>query len=115
MSRQLLLYRPLSNYISSDIYYLVFPDDSLQKKLLVYAVYTVELVQTILLGRMAYKEFAAGFGHIDAIYTIGLLALAVPILGSIGRCYFIFLVVCDSLAYKYVSGGRGPNILCIQN
>jgi hypothetical protein len=87
VSRWLLLYRPLSNYISSDIYYLEFPNDPLQRKLLVYAVYTIELVQAILLARVAYVEFAAGFGNFQAINTIGLLSLAVPILCSIGMCF----------------------------
>ena len=63
-----------------------FPNDPFQKKLLVYAVYTVELVQAVLLAGMAYKEFATGFGNPEAINTIGLIALAVPILGSIGMC-----------------------------
>ena len=62
--------------------------------------YTIELVQAILLARMASKEFAAGFGNFEAINTIGLLSLAVPILGSIGNVLFIFLAVYDLLAYK---------------
>ena len=80
-----------SNYIFTDVYYLAFPNDPLQRKLLVYAVYTIELVQAILLAKMAFTEFAAGFGNFEAIDTISLLSLAVPILGSIGMCfYFIF-------------------------
>jgi len=65
------------------IYYLMFPNDPPQRKVLVYAVYTIELVQAILLARMASVEFAAGFGNYEALDTIGLLSLAVPILGSI--------------------------------
>ena len=77
----------ISNYISSDIYYLAFPNDPPQRKFLVYAVYTAELVQAILLARMAYTQFAAGFGNFEAINTISLMSLAVPILCSIGMCY----------------------------
>ena len=49
--------------------------------------YTVELVQTILVTRVAYTEFAAGFGNFEAIDSISLLSLAAPILSSIGMCY----------------------------
>ena len=66
---------------------MAFPNDPLQRKLLVYVVYTIELVQAVLLARMASVEFAAGFGNFEAIDTIGLLNLAVPILGSIGMFY----------------------------
>jgi hypothetical protein len=49
------------NNISSDIYYLAFPNDPLQRKFLVYAVYVAEMIQAIILARMAYIQFAAGF------------------------------------------------------
>ena len=101
VSRWLLHHRPLFDYISSDIYYLAFPNDPLQRKLLVYAVYTAELVQAILLARMAYTEFAVGFGNIEAINTISLLSVAVPILSSIGMRYPFFLAVCNSLQVAY--------------
>ena len=65
----------------------MFSNDPLHRKLLVYAVYTVELVQAILLATMAYREFVAGFGDPEAINTIGLLSVAVPVLGSIGMFY----------------------------
>ena len=89
-----MIYLPLSNYISLDVYYLAFPNDPPQNKLLVYTVYAVELVQAILLARVAYTEFAAGFGNFEAIDTIGLLGVAVPMLGSVGMCY--------SLSWPYV-------------
>ena len=80
---------------------MAFPNDPLQRKFLVYAVYTIELVQAIILAKMASTEFAAGFGNFEAVNTIGLLSLAVPILGSIGMSFIYFLwVLCDSLAYK---------------
>ena len=65
----------------------MFPNDPRLKKLLVYAVYTVELVQAILVARVAYTEFAAGFGNLEAVNTIGLLSIAAPILSSIGMYY----------------------------
>ena len=68
----------------SDIYYLVFSKDPPTRKILVYAVYLVELVQTILLLQMALKEFAAGFGSFEALYKIGNSWFTVPILSSTG-------------------------------
>lgn len=83
---------------------------------MVYAVYTIELVQAILLAKMAFTEFAAGFGNFEAIDTISLLSLAVPILGSIGMCFYFYFWPCPSrLLTSKFSDGRGPNILCIQN
>ena len=54
-------------------------------KLLVYAVYVAEMVQAIILARMAYVQFAAGFGNFDALDAIPvILWFGVPILSSIG-------------------------------
>ena len=52
--------------------------------ILVYAVYATELVQTILFSRMAFKEFAAGFGNFEALDEVGSFWFAIPILTSIG-------------------------------
>ena len=75
------------------------------------------MVQAIILARMAYIQFAAGFGNMGALDAIpAMLWFGVPILSSIGKSYHpFFLATCRSLAYKYISGGRGPNFLCIQN
>ena len=76
------------------------------------------MVQAIILARMAYIQFAAGFGNFDALDEIPvILWFGVPILSSIGIYYLLlfFLATCRSLAYKYISGSRGPNFLRIQN
>ena len=78
----------VQNY--SDVYYLAYPTDSLQSKTLVYAVYATELVQSILLAKKFYQEFAAGFGNYEAVDAIGLLWFAVPIMNSIGVYYPLF-------------------------
>jgi hypothetical protein len=85
--------------VSSDIYYLAFPDDPPQRKVLVYGVYTAELIQVILLAKMAYTEFAAGFGKFGAINDIGLLWFAVPTLSSLGM-YHPFFGRYRSRSYK---------------
>ena len=86
MSRRLLLVPSAFNNISSDIYYLAFPNDPPQKKFLVYAVYAAEMVQAIILARMAYIQFAAGFGNFDALNAIPvILWFSVPVLTAISK------------------------------
>jgi hypothetical protein len=102
--------------MSSDTYYLAFPNEPLQRKLLVYAVYLAETAQAIILARMAYVQFADGYGNFDALNAIPvILWFGVPILSSIGMYHPSFLATCRSLAYKYISDGCGPNFLCLQN
>ena len=91
MSRRLLRVRSAFNNISSDIYYLAFPNDALQRKLLVYALYVAEMAQAIMLARMAYTQFAAGFGKLDTLDAIPvILWFGVPILSSIGMYHQLF-------------------------
>ena len=69
----------------SDVYHLAFPNDSLRMKVLVYGVYAIELAQAILLARLAYLDFAAGFGDIHALNMIpAIFWFGVPILTAIG-------------------------------
>ena len=88
VSRRLVLIhrRPKLQYCS-DIYYLAFSKDSPRIKILVYAVYVVELVQTILYSQMAFKEFAAGFGSFKALVETGNFWFTVPILTSAGMSF----------------------------
>ena len=77
------------------------------------------MVQAIILARMAYTQFAAGFGDFDALNAIPvILWFAVPILSSIGmyRPFFLgHLSFTGTCLLTYVSGDCGPNFLCIQN
>ena len=94
VSRRLLLYRPaaVSKIFFSDYYYLAFPDDSFRRKALIYGVYAAELVQSILLAKKFYQEFAAGFGNLEAINDGSTLWFAVPILDSSGTYYPLFCI-----------------------
>ena len=72
------------------------------------------MFQAIVVARTTYLQFAAGFGNLEALNAIPvILWISVPVLTAIGMYHHIFwpLVV----AYKYISGGCGPNFLCIQN
>jgi len=65
------------------LYHLGLSNDPLYRKSLVYGVYAAELVQTILYSKMGYKQFASGFGNIEALDEIGLLWFAAPVLTAI--------------------------------
>jgi len=65
------------------LYYLAFPRDSLRSKAIVYSVYVLEMIQTILISRTLYKEFVFGFLDINSLDRIGDIWLAVPIAGGI--------------------------------
>ena len=95
----------------SDIYYLAFSNDPPKRKILVYSIYAVELVQTILFTKMAFKQLAAGFGNFDALDRGGLLWFAVPILSSTGIFASIFLGVLCLQTRKLHSGIRGATLL----
>ena len=58
---------------------------------MVYSVYTAELVQTILFTTAAVRQFATGFGNLEALNDIGLLWFAAPILSSTSVLTFLHL------------------------
>ncbi|KDR76220.1 hypothetical protein GALMADRAFT_466418 [Galerina marginata CBS 339.88] len=64
------------------IYYLAFPTDLSTSKLLVYGVFLIELVQTVLLSHTAFDTFAKGFGNMNALNHIGMIWFIVPIMSS---------------------------------
>jgi len=68
------------------LYYLAFSKDPLKRKILVYSVYTAELVQTILFTTAAVRQFADGFGNFEALNNDGLLWFSAPILSSTIAC-----------------------------
>ena len=65
-----------------------------------YGVYAAEMAQAILMAKMAYTEFAAGFGNFEAINDVGLLWLAVPVMSSVGMYHPL---LGRSLAYKWIT------------
>ncbi|KAF9467737.1 hypothetical protein BDZ94DRAFT_1155386, partial [Collybia nuda] len=74
-------------------YYLAFPKDRLFIKVLVYTVFTLEVVQSILMTRDAFDTFVLGFADVFALNKIRLLWFSVPILGAIvGSICRVFLI-----------------------
>ncbi|KAK0433779.1 hypothetical protein EV421DRAFT_2039976 [Armillaria borealis] len=68
------------------LYYLAFPKDRNFTKCLVYGVYIVEFVQTMLVTHDAFERFGYGFGDIDALTASYFSWLTVPIMSGIVAC-----------------------------
>ncbi|KAK0454308.1 hypothetical protein EV421DRAFT_409871 [Armillaria borealis] len=68
------------------LYYLAFPNDRQFIKYLVYGIYIVEFVQTMLLTHDAFAIFGYGFGDLDALTDIHLYWLIVPIMSAVTAC-----------------------------
>ena len=85
VSRRLALIHRRPNLLyCSDIYHLAFLKESPTRKILVYAVYVAELVQTILFSQMAFKEFGTGFGSFGGLDKVGSFWFSIPVLSTIG-------------------------------
>ncbi|KAK0451654.1 hypothetical protein EV421DRAFT_1694778, partial [Armillaria borealis] len=68
------------------LYYLAFPDDRRFTKYLVYGVYVIEFVQTMLIAHDAFAMYGYGFGDIDALARMNYKWLTVPIMSAIVAC-----------------------------
>ncbi|KAK0226593.1 hypothetical protein IW262DRAFT_777891 [Armillaria fumosa] len=68
------------------LYYLAFPKDRQFTKCLVYGIYIVEFVQTILVTHDAFAAFGYGFGDIDALTAIYFSWLTIPIMSGVVAC-----------------------------
>ncbi|KAK0194315.1 hypothetical protein F5146DRAFT_1135078 [Armillaria mellea] len=66
------------------LYYLAFPNDRRLLKNLVYGIYVVESVQTILVAHDAFAAFGYGFGDINALTRMNSFWLTVPIMSVVG-------------------------------
>ncbi|THV03796.1 hypothetical protein K435DRAFT_561720, partial [Dendrothele bispora CBS 962.96] len=73
------------------LYYLAFPNDRLLPKAVVYFVYILEAVQTILLTRDAFRVFGYGFGSTASLDEMAWIWFSVPIMsGIIGTTVQLF-------------------------
>ncbi|KAF8148043.1 hypothetical protein B0H34DRAFT_778645 [Crassisporium funariophilum] len=64
------------------MYYLAFADDSRRHKAVVYGVYLLEIIQTIIMTRSAFHAFGEDFGNLEALDEIGLQWLGVPLISA---------------------------------
>ncbi|KAF8918109.1 hypothetical protein CPB85DRAFT_112786 [Mucidula mucida] len=69
--------------VQSYIYYLAFPRDRWLAKSIVASVYSLELIQTVLATRDAFRNFGTGWGDMTDLNEVGFLWFSVPVMGSI--------------------------------
>ncbi|KAF8178214.1 hypothetical protein K438DRAFT_2180213, partial [Mycena galopus ATCC 62051] len=80
--------------LSLDLYYRAFPNDRPVYKWLVYGVYIIEFVQTMLITYAAFTTFGYGFGDRGALHDIRFEWLTVPVMGGlvgfIGQAFYAY-------------------------
>ncbi|KAJ6602704.1 hypothetical protein DFH09DRAFT_1125356 [Mycena vulgaris] len=78
------------------LYYQAFPNDRPFMKCMVYTIYAIEVVQTVLLTRDAFMAFGYGFGDVSALTKIRTYWLTSPIIGGlvafIGQSFYAYRV-----------------------
>ncbi|KAK0194331.1 hypothetical protein F5146DRAFT_431531 [Armillaria mellea] len=81
------------------LYYLAFPNDSRFLKYLVYGIYVIESVQTILVAHDTFAMFGYGFSDMDALTRLNYNWVTVPItsavaagIGQVFYAYRVFVV-----------------------
>ncbi|KAK0226565.1 hypothetical protein IW262DRAFT_776251 [Armillaria fumosa] len=78
------------------LYYLAFPKDRKFTKYLVYGIYVVEFVQTMLVTHDAFVEFGYGFGDIEALTDVHFNWLIVPVMSAavafVGQGFYAYRI-----------------------
>ncbi|PBK88455.1 hypothetical protein ARMGADRAFT_997101 [Armillaria gallica] len=78
------------------LYYLAFPNDRKFTRYLVYGVYIVEFVQTILASHDAFGLFGYDFGDFEALTEIRLNWLTIPIMSAlsafVGQVFYAYRI-----------------------
>ncbi|KAJ7692549.1 hypothetical protein B0H17DRAFT_1010512 [Mycena rosella] len=65
------------------LYYQAFPNDKRSTKCLVYGIYAIELVSTILISHDGFAIFGYGFGDVSHLTRVGFDWLDVPVMSSL--------------------------------
>ncbi|KAK0454288.1 hypothetical protein EV421DRAFT_1896218 [Armillaria borealis] len=68
------------------LYYLAFPMDRKFTKCLVYGIYIVEFVQTMIFTHDAFATFGYGFGDVEALTGMYFNWFTVPIMSAVSAC-----------------------------
>ncbi|KAK0498689.1 hypothetical protein EDD18DRAFT_46750 [Armillaria luteobubalina] len=78
------------------LYYLAFPNDRRCLKYLVYGIYAIESVQTIIVAHDTFAMFGYGFGDMDGLTRMNSLWLTVPIMSAvaagIGQVFYAYRI-----------------------
>ncbi|PBK82327.1 hypothetical protein ARMGADRAFT_1019660, partial [Armillaria gallica] len=78
------------------LYYLAFPNDRRFIKYLVYGIYVIEFVQTILISRDVFATFGYGFGNMVTLAENHLYWFTVPIMSTVaagvGQVFYAYRI-----------------------
>ncbi|KAH9176082.1 hypothetical protein EDB89DRAFT_1941746 [Lactarius sanguifluus] len=95
--------------VQTYVYGYNFPNDGTPLKLLVYAVFLIETLQTALSGADLYYWFVSGFGNLERLTSPYASPFDVPIIGAI-----VSLIVQFFFVYRiWVLSGRTSWLLCL--
>ncbi|KAF9549707.1 hypothetical protein CPC08DRAFT_699455 [Agrocybe pediades] len=85
------------------LYHLVFPQDPIKNKMIVYSVYALELAQTAMITDYNFHIFGSGYGDPSQLNKIGLYWLTVPIISGIvafvGQMFYSYRISVLSGSY----------------
>ncbi|KAJ7898965.1 hypothetical protein B0H13DRAFT_1623004, partial [Mycena leptocephala] len=90
------LFSVLTVQLFSNLYYLAFPNDRLFTKCLVYTIYSIAVVQTVLLTHDGFAAFGYGFGDFAALTAVRFYWFTSPIVGGLvafmGQSFYAYRV-----------------------
>ncbi|SJK98245.1 uncharacterized protein ARMOST_01506 [Armillaria ostoyae] len=88
------------------LYYLAFPNDRKFTKCLVYGIYIVEFVQTMLVTHDVFAIFGYGYGDLEALTDMHFDWLTVPIVSAViacvGQVFYAYRIYILSLKSRIV-------------
>lgn len=73
----------------ADLYYLAFPHDRRTIKYVVYGVFIIEVIQTILVTHDAFAIFGYGFSEFKSLTDMHMDWFTVPVMSGLGECPFL--------------------------
>ncbi|KAF9555077.1 hypothetical protein CPC08DRAFT_147295 [Agrocybe pediades] len=89
------------------MYYVAFPRDPLRNKIIVYSIYVLELLQTVIITASAFHVFASGYGNFSYYNGIELAWFSVPLITGVvaflAEIFYAYRIQLLSESY-WVSG-----------
>ena len=82
-------------------------------KLLVFAIFVFESLQTLLLTHDAFGAFGAGWGNLEALSNVQWLGLTIPIMSGVSESYCPFHF--DLVAMLFSSELHGSDVLRLED
>jgi hypothetical protein len=95
----------------TDLYYLAFPEDRVHMKCLVYGIYFLEFIQSVLIVETTFRKFVTNFQDTGVFDRVETAWLSIPIITAIGKFFFKRRRCWDSnIPPRYI---LRPRVLCI--